>query len=72
MKYVIRRAIVSIALAPAVAGLYVLGYAVLIGLGAEPTTNVAGAWENGWLIAFALSVVFMFWEKIESLVEGKN
>jgi hypothetical protein len=72
MKYVIRRAVVSIALSPAIAGAYVLGYAMLVGLGAEPTTDVAGAWSNGWLIAFVSSIGFIFWEKIDALVNGKN
>jgi hypothetical protein len=70
MKYVIRRAIVSIALAPLVASAYVLGYAVLVGLGATPTTDIAGAWSNGLLVAFAISVVFTFWNKIDSLANG--
>lgn len=72
MKFVIRRALVSIALSPAIAGAYVLGYATLVGLGAQPTTDLGGAWANGWLLAFAVSVVFIFLEKIDSLAGVKN
>ena len=68
MKYEIRRLIASIVLAPLIATIYVLAYAVLVGLGATPTTDISGAWSNGWLIAFAISVVFIFWTRISALV----
>jgi hypothetical protein len=70
MKYVIRRAIVSAILSPAVVIAYVIFYAVLVGLGAQPGDNVEGVIANGWLIAFAVGVVFTFWTQIQKLVGG--
>ena len=72
MKFVIRRVIASIALTPMIAGAYVLGYATLIGLGSAPTTDVTGAWANGLALGFAVSVVLIFWEKIETLMNGQK
>lgn len=69
MKYEIRRAIVSIVLSPIVASIYVFGYALLVGLGAEPTTDISGAWANGYLIALASGVAFTFWDKIKKLLD---
>jgi len=60
MKYYIRRAVVGAVATPLVAGAYVIGYAVLVGLGAEPTTDVAGAWDNGIFIGVVLAVAFTF------------
>lgn len=71
MKYVIRRAIASVVVAPVIATAYVLGYAVLVGLGATPSVNVSDAWNNGWLIAVAVGIVFTFWTQVESLAERR-
>ena len=60
MKYVIRRAVVGAVLSPVVAGAYVLGCAVLIGLGAGASFTVAEAWVNGFEIAGACALVFTF------------
>lgn len=68
-KYEIRRAIASIVLSPVVASIYVFGYALLVGLGAEPTTDIAGAWSNGYLIAFLSGIAFTFYGKISALLE---
>jgi hypothetical protein len=72
MKYVIRRAILSVILSPAVVFAYVIFYAVLVGLGAQPGTNVEGAIANGWLLAFGVGVAFTFWTQIEKLIGGKE
>jgi hypothetical protein len=69
MKYEIRRAIVSIVLSPIVASIYVFGYALLVGLGAEPTTDISGAWANGYLIALVSGIAFTFWDKIKNLLD---
>jgi hypothetical protein len=60
MKYLVRRAVVSIVLSPAVAFAYVLGYAFLVGLGAKAGVTVRGAWDNGVLVAIAVALVFTF------------
>jgi hypothetical protein len=70
MKYVIRRAIVSVILSPAVVFAYVIFYAVLVGLGAQPGNDVEGVVANGWLIALGVGVVFTFWTQIQKLVSG--
>lgn len=58
MKYVIRRAVVAVVAMPLVAGAYVLGCALLIGLGAGASFTVAEAWVNGFEIAGAGALVF--------------
>jgi hypothetical protein len=45
---------------PVVAGAYVLGMAVLIGLGAGASFSVGEAWANGYLIASMSAVYFAF------------
>jgi hypothetical protein len=72
MKFVIRRAIVSIVLSPFVVLAYAIGYAVLVGLGAEPTTNLDGVLSNGWLIATVAGVAFTIWPKVQEWVGGTN
>lgn len=59
MKYVIRRSIVALIASPIVASAYVLFYAFLILAGGMPTTNLAGAWGNGWLVAISTGIVFI-------------
>lgn len=57
-KYVIRRAVLSVFALPVLAFVYVAGYAILVGLGAEPTTTVQGAWANGFILAGAVGAWF--------------
>jgi len=70
MKYVIRRAIASVVLSPVVVIAYVIFYAVLVGLGAQPGNNVEEVVANGWLLAFGVGVAFTFWTQIQRLVSG--
>ena len=60
MKFIIRRFILAVVLSPVVAGAYFLFYASLIALGAQPTTDVAGAWGNGWTFAVVIGLAFTF------------
>lgn len=57
-KFVIRRFVASIVALPVVAFAYVAGYAILVGLGAEPTTTIQGAWANGFVLAGVVGVWF--------------
>lgn len=72
MKFVIRRAIASIVLSPFVVLTYAIGYALLVGLGAEPTTNLDGVLSNGWLLATIAGLAFTFWPKVQQWVGGNN
>jgi hypothetical protein len=49
---------------------YVIFYAVLVGLGAQPGNNVEEVVANGWLLAFGVGVAFTFWTQIQRLVSG--
>jgi hypothetical protein len=60
MKYVIRRGAVALIALPVVAGAYVLGCAVLLGLGAGASFTVAEAWVNGFEIAGVCALAFTF------------
>lgn len=71
MKFYIRRAVVAVVASPAIAGIYVLAYAVLVGLGATPTTDVASAWSIGWSLAITVGLMFTFAPQFLKLVEGK-
>lgn len=54
---------------PVVAGLYVAGYAVLVGLGAEATTDFSGAVANGFLIGWVFVFAFAFWTQLIKFAE---
>ena len=60
MKFYIRRAVLGIIATPVIAGIYFVGYAVLVGLGAEPTSTPQGVWENGLFMGGTLGVAFIF------------
>ena len=75
MKYYIRRAVVGAIATPLVAGVYFVGYALLVGLGAEPTTTPQGVWDNGIFIGVTLAVMFTFLPQTLKLVDklgGEN
>ena len=67
MKFVIRRAVVSVVASPLVAGAYVLAYAVLVGLGAGANVSLADAWVTGWTIAIAVAITFTFHHLVDRL-----
>mgnify|MGYP000090058464 CR=1 FL=1 len=69
MKFVIRRAVVALIAMPVVAGAYVLGCAVLIGLGAGASFTVNEAWVNGFEIAGACALVFTFSTQLNNWFE---
>lgn len=60
MKYYIRRAVAGAVATPIVAGIYFVGYAVLVGLGAEPTGTPAEVWNNGIMIGIVSAVMLTF------------
>ena len=75
MKYVIRRAVIGLIAMPIVAGVYFLGYAVLVGLGAEPGMTASETWDTGMGIAFMVAIAFAFWTQINNWldkIEGGN
>jgi hypothetical protein len=57
-KYVIRRAVAGIVITPLVALVWLIGIAVLIGMGAEPTASAGQVWLDGLWLGVAVSVVF--------------
>ena len=68
MKFVIRRAVAGLIAVPVVAGLYVFGVAVLIGLGAGASFGIEQAWANGLVLGFASAVVFAFYPQLTKWV----
>jgi hypothetical protein len=69
MKFVVRRAVAGLLLMPVVAGLYVAGYAVLVGAGATPTSGFADVVSNAVVIGLAFVVVFAFWTQIQKFAD---
>jgi hypothetical protein len=69
MKFVIRRAVIGLILSPLVAGAYVLGCALLIGLGAGVSFTVGEAWVNGFEIAGAGVLMFAFWTQFNTALD---
>lgn len=67
IKFVIRRALAGVVIVPAVAGIYFVGYASLVGLGAMPTATASEVWENGITIGITLTLVLMFWEPLNKV-----
>ena len=59
MKFAIRRLLASVILTPAVAGLYFVIYASLVGLGANPTATPSEVWTNGLWLGVAVSLWFV-------------
>jgi len=57
-KYVIRRAVLGIVITPLVALVWLIGIAMLIGMGAEPTASASQVWVDGLWLGVAVSVVF--------------
>ncbi len=57
-KYVIRRAVAGVAITPLVALTYLVGYAMLVGAGAEPTATANEVWNNGLVLGGIVSLVF--------------
>jgi hypothetical protein len=58
MKFVFRRLLAGIVIVPLVALAYFVFYALLVGLGADPTATPSEVWANGlWLGGF-LTIVF--------------
>lgn len=60
MKFYIRRAVAGAVATPIVAGIYFVGYAVLVGLGAEPTATPSEVWANGLFMGATLGVAFIW------------
>lgn len=58
MKYVFRRLLAGVVIAPLVAVVYLVGYALLVGAGAEPTSNASEVWTNGLVLGVMVSLVF--------------
>jgi small neutral amino acid transporter SnatA (MarC family) len=63
-KFIIRRAIVGIVAIPLVAGVYTLGYALLLALGAQPNNSVEGVWSIGLQIGITVAIAFTFAKQI--------
>jgi hypothetical protein len=64
-KYVIRRAVLGVIITPLVALIWLVGIAVLIGLGAEPTASASQVWIDGLWLGGVVSVWFALdaWRK---------
>ena len=64
-KYVIRRAVLGVIITPLVALIWLVGIAVLIGLGAEPTASASQVWYDGLWLGGVVSIWFALdaWNK---------
>lgn len=60
MKFYVRRAVLGVVATPVVAGVYFVGYALLVGAGADPTNTPAGVFQNGLWLGGLLAVAFTF------------
>lgn len=59
MKFVIRRAVASVVIVPAVAFAFVAMYAFLVLAGGTATSRVADLWSFGFWIGGVVAVVFV-------------
>jgi len=55
---VVRRLLAGVVIAPAIAGAYILGYALLVANGAEQTSTLNEIISNGFLFGGMFSLVF--------------
>ena len=69
MKFYIRRAVAGVILSPVVALAYVIGCAVLIGLGAGASFTVGQAWANGFWLGGIVAVLFTFLPQVNKVFE---
>lgn len=58
MKFVVRRAVASVVITPAVAGLYFYLYAGLVAVATEPAPP-SEVWSNGLVLGLMVSVWFV-------------
>jgi hypothetical protein len=72
IKYIIRRAILGIVIVPATAVIYFVGYALLVGAGATPTSTAPEVWNNGLGFGIYLTLILMFWELIGKAYDKFN
>ena len=70
MKYIIRRAIVGALAVPVIAGIYTLGYALLVGAGAQATATASMVWDNGIVLGIASAIIFAFYPQIAKRVDS--
>lgn len=56
-KFYVRRVVAGVIIIPMVALLYVVGVAVLIGLGATPSFSVDDAWATGLALGVVAEVL---------------
>jgi hypothetical protein len=68
IKFVIRRAVLGVVIVPAVAGIYFVGYAVLIGAGAGANAMPSEVWNNGLALGVGVTLALMFWETIDRVL----
>lgn len=58
MKFVFRRLLAGIVIVPLVALAYFVFYALLVGLGADPTATPSEVWANGLMFGVLATLVF--------------
>jgi hypothetical protein len=68
-KYTFRRLLAGVVIVPVVAVAWFLGYAVLVGLGAEPTDTPQGVFGSGLMLGVIATLVLAFWEQINALFD---
>jgi hypothetical protein len=59
MKYVFRRALVGVVIVPLVAVAWFVFYAMLVGLGADPTNTPQGVFNDGLFIGLVVESFFV-------------
>ncbi len=66
MKYVVRRVLGSVIFTPLIAVAWVMFYALLIGIGGEPTATIGEVFVTGlWLGGFVSAVLVLdAWGKV--------
>jgi hypothetical protein len=74
LKFVIRRLVVGLVALPLVAGLYVVGYGIGIGLTGSGA-SLSEAWANGLMIGLVVAIAFAGatqLDKFVSKIVGEN
>jgi hypothetical protein len=69
MKFYIRRAVAGIILTPVVAGLYTLGYALLVIAGGNPGMNLTSTLATGVQVGVVVSLMLILAPQVSRLID---
>lgn len=69
MKFYVRRALVGLVAVPFIAGAYLVGYALLVAMGAGASSSASEVWDLGLMLGGVVAVAFTFAPQVKVLAE---